>query len=179
MVAPTDADLVSRAQAGRLDAFEELVRRHRLGTYRVALRMLVDESDAEDATQDAFVQAWRNLGGFRADAAFSTWMYRIVTNRCLNMLRARRRARSEPLVDDREAPASRPDRIAEARWQVEDLTRAIRRLTPEQRAPLVLRELQGCSYEEIAEVLDLSIPAVKSRLHRARLELLAAMRSWT
>jgi RNA polymerase sigma-70 factor, ECF subfamily len=91
-------------------------------------------------------------------------------------LRARRR--TEPLVDDREAPANRPDSIAEARWQVEDLARAILRLTPEQRAPLVLRELQGCSYEEIAEALDLSLPAVKSRLHRARLELLAAMRSW-
>jgi RNA polymerase sigma-70 factor (ECF subfamily) len=172
----TDADLVSRAQAGQLDAFEELVRRHRLGTYRVAVRMLGQESDAEDATQDAFVQAWRNLGGFRADAAFSTWMYRIVTNRCLNMLRARRR--TEPLPQDREAPASQPDRIAEGRWQIEDLTRAIGRLTPEQRAPLVLRELQGCTYEEIAEALDLSIPAVKSRLHRARLELLAAMRQW-
>jgi RNA polymerase sigma-70 factor (ECF subfamily) len=176
MVAQTDGDLVSRAQSGRLDAFEELVRRHRPATYRVALRMLGDESDAEDATQDAFVQAWRKLGGFRADAAFSTWMYRIVTNRCLNMLRARRR--TEPLPDDREAPASRPDRIAEARWQVQDLKLAILRLTPEQRAPLVLRELQGCTYEEIAEALDISIPAVKSRLHRARLELLAAMGSW-
>jgi RNA polymerase sigma-70 factor (ECF subfamily) len=176
MVARTDADLVSRAQSGRLDAFEELVRRHRLATYRVALRVLGDESDAEDATQDAFVQAWRNLGGFRADAAFSTWMYRIVTNRCLNMLRARRR--TEPLPDDREAPASRPDRIAEARWEVEDLKLAILRLTPEQRAPLVLRELQGCTYEQIADALDISIPAVKSRLHRARLELLAAMGSW-
>ena len=176
MVALTDADLVARAQAGQLDAFEELVRKHRLATYRVALRMLGDESDAEDATQDAFVQAWRNLGGFRADAAFPTWMYRIVTNRCLNMLRARRR--TEPLPDDREAPASRPDRIAEARWQVEDLKLAILRLTPEQRAPLVLRELQGCSYEEIAETLDVSISAVKSRLHRARLELLSAMGPW-
>ena len=172
----SDADLVSRAQAGRLDAFEELVRRHRLVVYRVALRMLADEGDAEDATQDAFVQAWRNLAGFRADAAFSTWMYRIVTNRCLNLLRARRR--TEPLPQGQEAPASRPDRIAEARWQVEDLKRAIGRLTPEQRAPLVLREFQGCSYEEISETLDLSIPAVKSRLHRARLELLAAMRQW-
>jgi len=176
MVALTDADLVSRAQAGQLDAFEELVRRHRLATYRVALRMLGDASDAEDATQDAFVQAWRNLGGFRADAAFPTWMYRIVTNRCLNMLRARRR--TEPLPDDREAPATRPDRIAEARWQVQDLKLAILRLTPEQRAPLVLRELQGCSYEEIAEALDVSISAVKSRLHRARLELLSAMGPW-
>jgi RNA polymerase sigma-70 factor, ECF subfamily len=171
-----DADLVSRAQAGHLDAFEELVRRHRLGAYRVALRMLGDAGDAEDATQDAFVQAWRSLAGFRADAAFSTWMYRIVTNRCLNMLRARRR--TEPLSDDHEAPTTRPDRIAEANWQVEDLKRVIAGLTPEQRAPLVLRELEGCSYEEIATALELSIPAVKSRLHRARLELLSAMREW-
>ena len=176
VASPPDADLVSRAQAGRLDAFEELVRRHRLGTYRVALRMLGDEDDAEDATQEAFLQAWRNLDGFRADAAFSTWMYRIVTNRCLNMLRARRR--TQPLSETQEAPTSRPDRIAEANWQVEDLKRAIARLTPEQRAPLVLRELQGCSYEEIAEALELSIPAVKSRLHRARLGLVAAMRQW-
>ena len=171
-----DAELVTRAQAGRLDAFEELVRRHRMATYRVALRMLGDAGDAEDATQDAFVQAWRNLAGFRADAAFSTWMYRIVTNRCLNVLRSRRR--TEPLPTEREAPASRPDRIAEARWQVEDLKQAIGRLTPEQRVPFVLRELEGHSYQEIADTLDLSVPAVKSRLHRARLEVLTAMRGW-
>jgi RNA polymerase sigma-70 factor, ECF subfamily len=171
-----DTHLLSRARAGRLDAFEELVRRHRPAVFRVALRMLGDGADAEDATQDAFVQAWRGLDGFRADAAFTTWMYRIVTNRCLNMLRDRRR--TEPLPDRQESPVSRPDRITEANWQLEDLKRAIIRLTPEQRAPFVLRELEGRSYEEIAETLDLSVPAVKSRLHRARLELLTAMRHW-
>jgi RNA polymerase sigma-70 factor (ECF subfamily) len=103
-------------------------------------------------------------------------MHRIVINRCLNVLRARRR--TEPLPAGREAPASRPDRIVEARWEVEDLKLAIARLSPEQRAPFVLRELEGRSYQEIAEVLELSVPAVKSRLHRARLEVLAAMRGW-
>jgi RNA polymerase sigma-70 factor, ECF subfamily len=176
VASPNDADLVSRAQAGRLDAFEELVRRHRPGAYRVALRMLGDTGDAEDAAQEAFIQAWRNLAGFRADAAFSTWMYRIVTNRCLNVLRSRRR--TEQLPEAHESPTTRPDRIAEGNWQVEDLKRAITGLTPEQRAPLVLRELEGCSYEEIAAALDLSLSAVKSRLHRARLELLTAMREW-
>jgi RNA polymerase sigma-70 factor, ECF subfamily len=176
VAAPDDAQLVTRAQAGRLDAFEELVRRYRQPTYRVALRVLGDAADAEDATQDAFVQAWRSLADFRADAAFSTWMYRIVTNRCLNVLRARHR--TEPLPVDREAPASRPDRIVEARWEVEDLKLAIARLSPEQRAPFVLRELEGHSYQEIADVLELSVPAVKSRLHRARFEVLAAMRGW-
>jgi RNA polymerase sigma-70 factor (ECF subfamily) len=171
-----DAQLISSAQAGRLDAFEELVRRYRLPIYRIALRVLGDEADAEDATQDAFVHAWRSLAAFRSDAAFSTWMYRIVTNRCLNLLRARRR--TEPLPASREAPASRPDRIVEARWQVEDLKVAIADLSPEQRAAFVLRELEGLSYQEIADALELSVPAVKSRLHRARLEVLAAMRGW-
>jgi RNA polymerase sigma-70 factor (ECF subfamily) len=177
MVASSDdAQLISSAQAGRLDAFEELVRRYRLPIYRIALRVLGDEADAEDATQDAFVHAWRSLAAFRSDAAFSTWMYRIVTNRCLNLLRARRR--TEPLPASREAPASRPDRIVEARWQVEDLKVAIADLSPEQRAAFVLRELEGLSYQEIADALELSVPAVKSRLHRARLEVLAAMRGW-
>jgi RNA polymerase sigma-70 factor (ECF subfamily) len=138
--------------------------------------VLGDEADAEDATQDAFVHAWRSLAAFRSDAAFSTWMYRIVTNRCLNLRRARRR--TEPLPASREAPASRPDRIVEARWQVEDLKVAIADLSPEQRAAFVLRELEGLSYQEIADALELSVPAVKSRLHRARLEVLAAMRGW-
>jgi RNA polymerase sigma-70 factor (ECF subfamily) len=177
MVASSDdAQLVTRAQAGQLDAFDELVRRYRVPTYRIALRMLGEAADAEDATQDAFVQAWRNLAGFRSEAAFSTWLYRIVTNRCLNLLRARHR--TAPLPTGREAPASRPDRIVEARWQVEELKLAITRLSPEQRAPFVLRELEGHSYQEIADALELSVPAVKSRLHRARLEVLAAMRGW-
>jgi RNA polymerase sigma-70 factor, ECF subfamily len=171
-----DPHLVTRAKAGRLDAFEELVRRHRDRVYRIALRMLGNESDAEDATQDAFVSAWKRLHDFRADSQFSTWMHRIVTNRCLDMLRARRPTSTLP--DEREAPASSPDRIVEGIWQVADLKLAIGRLTPEQRAPVVLRDLGGRSYEEIAEILEISVSAVKSRLHRARLELLGAMREW-
>src|SRR3954469_20216850 len=80
----SDPHLVTRAKAGRLDAFEELMRRHRDRVYRIALRMLGNESDAEDATQDAFVQAWTRLPEFRAESQFSTWMHRIATNRCLD-----------------------------------------------------------------------------------------------
>jgi len=138
--------------------------------------MLGNESDAEDATQDAFVQAWTRLPEFRAESQFSTWMHRIATNRCLDMLRARRPTTTLP--DQREAPATRPDRIVEAAWQVADLKAAIGRLTPEQRAPFVLRDLEGHTYEEIAETLGVSVSAVKSRLHRARLELLEVMRAW-
>lgn len=171
-----DTHLVTQARAGRVDAFEELVRRHRLRVYRVALRMLGDPGEAEDATQDAFVQAWRGMARFRADSAFSTWMYRIVTNRCLNVLRARRP--DVPLPDDHRSRKQGPAEVVEAATRIDDLKRAIGRLTPEQRAPVVLRELEGCSYEELAEALDITVPAVKSRLHRARMELVSAMRQW-
>jgi len=172
----TPQSLLDDARRGDHDAFRELVDPHRRALYTHCRRMLRSPDDAEDATQDAFVQAWTRLPGFRADSQFSTWMHRIVTNRCLDMLRARRPTATLP--DRREAPASRPDRIVEAVSQVADLKRAIIRLTPEQRAPLVLRDLEGHTYEEIAETLDISVSAVKSRLHRARLELLAAMRAW-
>ncbi|CAN5266880.1 sigma-70 family RNA polymerase sigma factor [soil metagenome] len=175
-VALADTHLVTRAKAGRVDAFEELVRRHRLRVYRVALRMLGDPGDAEDATQDAFVQAWRGMSRFRADSAFSTWMYRIVTNRCLNVLRARRP--DNPLPEDQRSTGEGPAEVVEAATRIDDLKRAIERLTPEQRAPVVLRELEGCSYEQLAEALDITVPAVKSRLHRARMELVSAMRQW-
>jgi len=175
-----DDHLVTRAKAGRLDAFEELVRRHRLTVYRIALRMLGDEGEAEDATQEAFVQAWRGLAGFRSDARFSTWIHRIVTNRCLNLLRSRRTA--EPLpgpgTEIAASPARAPERVVEVSWQLHDLKLAINQLTPEQRAPLVLHDLEGHHYDEIAAILDISVAAVKSRLHRARLGLLDAMRQW-
>lgn len=170
-----DGHLVARAQAGSLAAFEELVRRHRDRAYRVAYRMLGDRGDAEDATQDALVQAWRALPRFRADAKFSTWIYRIVTNRCLNAQRASRP--TDALADVHEAPASRPDELVEAKVRLEQVRLAIADLSAEQRSVLVLREFEGCTYEEIAEVLDLSVSAVKSRLHRARRELMAALRA--
>lgn len=171
-----DAHLVTRASAGQVDAFEELVRRHRDRVHRVALRLLDDEREAEDAAQDAFVQAWRSLGSFRGDSAFTTWLYRITVNRCLNMRRGRRL--TVPLAGDQQSrQPSTPD-VVESRLELADVRRAIAQLTPEQRAALVLRELEGCTYEELANVLQCSVSAVKSRLHRARLELLNAVRGW-
>ncbi|CAN5907408.1 sigma-70 family RNA polymerase sigma factor [soil metagenome] len=171
-----DAHLVTRAKAGSVDAFEELVHRHRDRAFRVALRMVGDRGEAEDITQDALVAAWRSLDGFRADSAFTTWLHRIVLNRCLNALRARRE--TEPLPDDRASARPSTERTVEARIKLEDVRQAILQLTPEQRGPLVLRELEDCSYDELAESLDVSVSAVKSRLHRARLELLNAVRGW-
>jgi RNA polymerase sigma-70 factor, ECF subfamily len=171
-----DEHLVTRAKQGQVVAFEELVRRHQDRVYRVAWRLLGDEREAEDAAQDAFLQAWRSLESFRGESAFGTWLYRIVSNRCLNMLRARRPVQELPA--DRQSDAPSIEVTVEARLQLDDVRRAIATLTPEQRIPLVLRELEHCSYEELAGILDVSVSAVKSRLLRARLELLNASRGW-
>lgn len=177
MVAETeDVQLVHAAQTGDLWAFEELVRRHQTSAYRVALRLLGSPAEAEDAAQEAFVQAWRGLPAFRGESSVSTWLYRIVTNRCLNLIAARRA--HEPLSEQHEAPAPGPQRATETLDAMAALKSAVLNLTPEQRAPLVLRELEGRTYDEIAEILEISVPAVKGRLNRARLELVAAMGEW-
>jgi RNA polymerase sigma-70 factor, ECF subfamily len=173
-----DGYLVRRAQAGHVEAFNLLVERHQQGVYRVAVRMVGNEADAQDLAQEAFLRAWRGLGGFRGDSSFSTWLYRIVTTTCLKFLRGRP-PRTQPLDDTSEAPAGRPDEVIEARARHTALLRAIAALRPEQRAALVLREFEGCSYEEIAAIMGITVPAVKGRLHRARLELLQISRAWT
>jgi RNA polymerase sigma-70 factor, ECF subfamily len=173
MARADEAERVERAREGDLDAFDALVRQHGPAVYRVALRMLGDPADAEDAAQEAFLQAWRSLRSFRGQSRFSTWMYRIVTNRCLDEL-ARRRA-MEPLEETAPSEGPGPEQVVVARSEFALLRKAVEELTPEQRAALVLREFEGCTYEEIAEVLDISLSAVKSRLHRARAEVLEVM----
>lgn len=172
-----DVHLVRAAQAGDVAAFEELVRRHELRTYRIALRMLGSEVEAEDAAQDAFVQAWRALASFRGGSAFSTWLYRIVTNRCLSVLGSAGRS-AESLSGTEMDLRPGPEAAALGRERLRTLKAGIAKLTPEQRAPLVLREFEGLSYEDIGEVLDLTPGAVKGRLHRARLELVKGMEGW-
>jgi RNA polymerase sigma-70 factor, ECF subfamily len=177
-VTEDDARLVALARSGHVDAFEQLLRKHQIAAYRVALRLLGDPGEAEDAVQDAFLQVWRGLKGFRSSSSFATWLYRIITNRCLNLLRSRRW--SAQLVEDHTlSTQTDPAEVAEVRGKLAVLKAALLRLTPEQRAAFVLRHLEGCSYAQIAHVLDISVPAVKSRLHRARAELLTAMAEWT
>jgi RNA polymerase sigma-70 factor, ECF subfamily len=171
-----DIHLVSAAQRGDLIAFELLVRRYGTPAYRIALRLLGNPTDAEDVMQDSLLQAWQALPKLRDRRFFSTWLYRIVTNRCLNVIRSRRA--TEVLPNEIEDETRRANHVTEARRQLQALRRAIMRLTPEQRAPFVLRELEGLSYEEIAEVLGTTVPAVKGRLHRARLALLEAIGAW-
>lgn len=177
---PSDALLAVRAGEGDDGAFEVLVRRHSGHLLRLATRLLGGGADAEDAVQDAFVSAWRRMPEFRGDAAFGTWMYRIVTNRCLNILRTRRPVQDLGSVPEPTAPehASSPVRAAESTAAVRALSEAMRGLTPEQRACWVLRELQGLSYDDIAEIVGSTHQAVRGRVFRARRYLTEAMGAW-
>lgn len=180
MPEPSDALLAVRAGEGDEGAFEVLVRRHSGPLLNLATRLLGSRADAEDAVQDAFVSAWRRMPEFRGDAAFSTWMYRIVSNRCLNVLRSRRPTQDLGSVPEPTAPehASSPVRAVESTAAVEALTKALTGLTPEQRVCWVLRELHGLSYEEIAQVLGTSQQAVRGRVFRARRYLTEVMGAW-
>ncbi|PRX51338.1 RNA polymerase sigma-70 factor (ECF subfamily) [Prauserella shujinwangii] len=183
----TDAALLARAAEGEAAAFDHLVRRHTPRMYRVALRITGSAAEAEDVVQDAWIAAWRGLPDFRGDSAVSTWLYRVVTNAALGHVRRRRptvsldealagpgRARLDAgLLADAHAD---PEGHVVRTEQVEAVLWAIASLDVTQRVPLVLRELEGLSYEEVAEVLEVNVAALRSRLHRARVALLAKLK---
>ncbi|MGK5529833.1 RNA polymerase sigma factor [Streptomyces sp. URMC 129] len=175
-----DALLAVRAGEGDEGAFEVLVRRHGPALLRLATHLLGDPADAEDAVQEAFVSAWRRLPEFRGDAAFASWMFRIVTNRCLNQLRSRHGAAPLDTVSERAAPEhlTSPARTVESTAAVRALHAALARLSPEQRACWVLREFHGLSYQDIAQAVGISQQAVRGRIFRARRYLTEAMEAW-
>ncbi|MFB9908360.1 RNA polymerase sigma factor [Allokutzneria oryzae] len=174
-----DVALFAEAAKGDITSFDTLVRRHTAKLYRVALRILGDPADAEDVVQDAWVSAWRSMGQFRGESAPTTWLYRVVTNAALAQIRRRRP--TVPLEPEGQAESSfadsgpTPEQAALRREKVDAVLHAIALLEPSQRVPLVLRELEGMSYEEVAAVLEVSVPALRSRLHRARVALLAKL----
>ena len=176
MSAEEDARLVAAAQSGDLAAFAEIVRRNERRLRLVLRRLLADERDAEEATQDAFVQAWRHLDRYRGDAALFTWLYRIGVNEAL----ARKRRKQLPTSDitDAEAATARhvrrdtqPEASAEAADIRSHVTAALDQLPADFREAVVLRDIAGLSNEEVADALGLTVPAAKSRIHRGRMQL--------
>ncbi|GAB3561880.1 RNA polymerase sigma factor [Amycolatopsis endophytica] len=174
-----DTTLVARARDGDVRSYEELVRRYQAPMFRLAVRMLSRQADAEDVVQEVFLTAWRRLAQLQEDAAFVGWLYRATTNRCLNALRARKPV-AELQPDQHESPGSagRPERAAETSAQMRALTAALRELTPEQRACWLLREVHGRSYDEIAEAIGTTTTAVRGRISRARVQLAEVMAPW-
>ncbi|MBP2679113.1 MAG: polymerase sigma-54 factor RpoN [Deltaproteobacteria bacterium] len=177
--------LVEGFRKGTPGSFEAIVRAHQDRVYSFCARMLSDREDALDAAQEVFLSAWRNLSGFRGDAALSTWLLRIAANACLNRIRRRKS------LSEREAPwpepsgeagegimfqpaggdADRPDRLAEASEMREILTEALSHLDEGSRWMVLLSDVEGFSYEEIATLAEVPVGTVKSRLHRARMAM--------
>ena len=173
-----DAYLVRRAREGYLDAYEILLARHAPLVYRVALRLLNNPDDAEDVAQEALVAAWQALPRFRAEASFTTWLYRIVTTRALNFVNR------TPRPDSVDTAAEVADRTPGPAEQTElahtsrAVANAIAALPPPQRVALVLHQFENLTYAQIADITATTVPAVRSHLHRARRTLAIRLQDW-
>lgn len=176
-----ELELVRLAQTGDQDAFGELVLRYEKQVYNLALRMVNQEQDALDLSQEAFVRAWRGLPAFRLDAKFSTWLYRLTSNICIDFLRSQknRRTVSMTVEEDQEEsqqwqlpdPAPGPEQQTMEREQAQQIKQAMDKLSPDQRQILTLRAIHGLSYAEIGQIMSLKEGTVKSRLNRTRQQL--------
>ncbi len=163
-----DAELVAAAQAGDRRALDDLLRRHEQRLHAVCRRITGDDADALDALQDAMVAIVRGLPRFDGRSRASTWMYRVTTNCCLDELRRQRRRPTDPLPEVEPAPLGGAPDIDETVADRTDIDAALARLPPEFRAPVVLRDLVGHDYAEIAAILDLPPGTVRSRIARGR-----------
>jgi RNA polymerase sigma-70 factor (ECF subfamily) len=173
-----DAELVERLRKGDTDAFETLVRTHSGRLLAVARRFLPNEQDAQDAVQDAFIRAFRAIGGFQERAQLGTWLHRIVVNSALMKLRERRRKHEEPIDDllptfvpdghQATAPGEWSDALLERKEMAAVVRDAIARLPEHYRTVLLLRDIEERDTAETAELLETTPNAVKVRLHRAR-----------
>jgi RNA polymerase sigma-70 factor, ECF subfamily len=167
--------LVDAARSGDRAAFDELVRRTYVDTYTLAMRLTANEEDARDVVQESYLRAWKGIKGFRGDAQFSTWMYRITANAAATLVQKRRRRRTESLEHVEEPIDSsieaQPEAAAESSVGLEELARAVAALPPKLRSIVVLKDVYGMSHEAISEDLGISVAAAKVRLHRGRKRL--------
>ena len=178
-----EKEIIGRVLGGDTEAFSELVTRYEKTVYNLALRMVGDRSDAADMAQEAFVKAWTNLPSYRGESKFSAWLYRITTNVCLDFLRSKSRRPQLSLTvgddDDGDVQLDIPDPAADPEDQLmkrlgmQSLSEGLKLLPDKQRQILVMRELGGLSYSEIAAQLSLEEGTVKSRIFRARKNLCA------
>lgn len=179
-----DRDLVRLAQGGRPEAFNVLVLRHQEKIFNAVYRFCSNWDDACDITQRCFINAFRKIGEFKGDSAFTTWMYRIAFNQSVSFRRESGRQRSVSLYTKDDEMVREPafEQNPAERLETDDSRRKVQQalaaMEEEDRKIIVLKDLQGYSYDEIAAVLDIPKGTVRSRLHRARLELKAKLKSF-
>ena len=176
-----EAQIVRRVLAGDVNAFGTLVTEYEKGVYAIAQRMTGNPEDAADMTQETFIKAYNSLQSFRGDSKFSVWLYRIASNVCLDFLRSRSRKPAVSLsVEDDEGEETEldiadesqsPELLLERGLTRDAVRRGLQALPPDYKQILLLREIQGLSYEEIADVLQIEVGTVKSRIFRARKRL--------
>ena len=170
---------IDAARKGDQDAFAELVRLYEKKVFALTTRMCKNPDDAAEAAQEAFLAAWQGLPSFRGDSAFSTWLYRLASNACIDLLRreGRHRDAAGPSFNDDDHPveipdtAATPQELSERKELREEIESGLAALSPEHRQVLILREIHQLSYDEIAKILQLDQGTVKSRINRARKHL--------
>lgn len=170
-----DAELVTRAKTGDVDAFEILVKRYRNEVFALSYHFVRNREQAWDVSQEVFIKAHNALGRFRGDASFKTWLMRITANQCKDYLKKRRLETvsfdDSRLAEDAPSHVLPPDRSLEAREIGEAVQKALDKLSHKHRTAFILREFEGLSYEDMAQVMNCSIGTVMSRLHHARKKL--------
>ena len=170
---------IAAAQKGDQSAFEALARLYEKRVYALTLRMCKNPADAEEAAQEAFLAAWQGLAFFRGESSFSTWLYRLASNACVDVLRreGRHRSAAGPSLNDEEVQLEVPDTAPSPQEQAErselrqQIEAGLQALTPDHRQVLLLREMHQLSYDEIAQTLDVDVGTVKSRINRGRKQL--------
>lgn len=181
MTREQEAAIVRKVLGGDANAFETLVLEYEKNVYNIALRMTGNSEDAADMTQEAFIKAYNSLQSFRGDSKFSVWLYRIVSNVCLDFLRSKNRRPTVSLsVEDDDGEDAQldvadesqsPELLLDRKLTRDSVRRGLDSLPPGYRQILLLREIQGLSYDEIAQALSLEVGTVKSRIFRARKRL--------
>jgi RNA polymerase sigma-70 factor, ECF subfamily len=176
-VAPDDAQLVARSLKQDHEAFGQLIDRHASIIMNLAYRMVGNRAEAEDLAQESFLAAFKALSTFRADSKFSTWLYRIASNKCKDWLRAKRPGMGQQDIDIDEvldihvAEEQTPERLLSQQQVALELEQAIQRLPPLYREAFVLKHVEGLSYEEMAEILGVNGDTLKMRVYKGRLQL--------
>lgn len=171
--------LIVKSKKGDIDAFEELIKNYEKKAYNIAYRIMNNEEDAEDMTQEALVKIYKSIKNFREESTFSTWLYRIVTNVCLDELRKRKKSETIPLEISTEgdkgtirfeigADKETPEDLYELAELRQMILNKINSLKDDYRTVIILRDMQGFSYEEISIILGCSLGTIKSRINRAR-----------